>query len=200
MSIPPVPLQGSTIRLEPLSRDHLPGLLAVGLDPVLWRWTLNKINHPADLEAYVETALEEQRRGSSLPFATILQSTNHVIGSTRFGNISLPNKRVEIGWTWIARPWQRTAANTEAKLLMLTHAFEVVGCARVELKTNALNSQSRNAMLRLGCVEEGILRQHAIADDGTTRDTVYYSILRNEWPVIRDRLRGTLDRGNSRSA
>jgi RimJ/RimL family protein N-acetyltransferase len=194
MSIPPVTLQGQTVRLEPLTRDHLPGLLAVGLDPVLWRWTLNKITSPADLEGYVDTALEEQRRGSSLPFATILQATGQVIGSSRFGNISLPNKRVEIGWTWIGRPWQRTAVNTEAKLLMLTHAFEVVGCARVELKTNALNLQSRNAMLRLGCVEEGTLRQHAIADDGTTRDTVYYSILRAEWPAVRGRLESMLAR------
>lgn len=188
MPLNPVLLEGRHIRLEPLSLEHLPGLLAVGLDPVLWKWTLNKINTPADLEAYVETALEEQRTGSSLPFATVLQSTGQVIGSTRFGNISLPNKRVEIGWTWIARPWQRTAANTEAKLLMLAHAFETLGMARVELKTNVLNEQSRRAMLRIGCVEEGILRQHAIADDGTTRDTIYYSILAAEWPVVRERL------------
>ena len=195
MSLDPVLLQGRHVRLEPLSRNHLPGLLAVGLDPVLWKWTLNKVNGPADLERYVETALAEHQAGSSLPFATVLQSTGQVIGSTRFGNISLPNKRVEIGWTWIGRPWQRTAANTEAKLLMLTHAFEVAGVARVELKTNVLNTQSRNAMLRIGCVEEGILRQHAIADDGTTRDTIYYSILRNEWPAVRERLSALLVRG-----
>lgn len=192
MPLDPVVLAGRHVRLEPLSDDHLPGLLAVGLDPVLWKWTLNKVNGPADLERYVETALAEQRAGSSLPFATVLQSNNQVIGSTRFGNISLPNKRVEIGWTWIGRPWQRTPANTEAKLLMLTHAFEVAGMARVELKTNVLNSQSRNAMLRIGCVEEGILRQHAIADDGTTRDTIYYSVLRAEWPAVRDRLQAFL--------
>jgi RimJ/RimL family protein N-acetyltransferase len=194
MPTDPVVLQGQLVRLEPLSLDHLPGLLAIGLDPVLWRWTLNKVNTPADLERYVETALAEQRAGSSLPFATVLQSDGHVIGSTRFGNISLPNKRVEIGWTWIARPWQRTGANTEAKLLMLRHAFEVLGCARVELKTNVLNSQSRAAMLRIGCVEEGVLRQHAVADDGTTRDTIYYSILKAEWPGVRDRLDGLLRR------
>jgi RimJ/RimL family protein N-acetyltransferase len=194
MSLDPVLLQGRHVRLEPLSHNHLPGLLAVGLDPVLWKWTLNKVNGPADLEQYVETALAEQRAGSSLPFATVLQSNGQVIGSTRFGNISLPNKRVEIGWTWIGRPWQRTAANTEAKLLMLTHAFEVAGMARVELKTNVLNTQSRNAMLRIGCVEEGILRQHAIADDGTTRDTIYYSILRAEWPGVRERLQRMMDR------
>jgi RimJ/RimL family protein N-acetyltransferase len=194
MTLDPVLLQGRRVRLEPLSSDHLPGLLAIGLDPILWKWTLNKVNSPADLEKYVETALAEQRAGTSLPFATVLESTGGVIGSTRFGNISLPNRRVEIGWTWIGRPWQRTAANTEAKLLMLTHAFETLGIARVELKTNVLNSQSRNAMLRLGCVEEGILRQHAIADDGTTRDTVYYSILRAEWPGVKQRLAGWLQR------
>jgi N-acetyltransferase len=124
----------------------------------------------------------------------VLQSTGQVIGSTRFGNISLPNKRMEIGWTWVARPWQRSGANTEAKLLMLTHAFETLDCARVELKTNVLNTQSRTAMLRIGCVEEGVLRQHAIADDGTTRDTIYYSILRGEWPGVRERLEGLLRR------
>ncbi len=194
MSLDPITLQGRHIRLEPLSLDHLPGLLAVGLDPVLWRWTLNKVSTPADLEHYVETALAEQRAGSSLPFATVLQSTGQVIGSTRFGNISLPNKRMEIGWTWVARPWQRSGANTEAKLLMLTHAFETLDCARVELKTNVLNTQSRTAMLRIGCVEEGVLRQHAIADDGTTRDTIYYSILRGEWPGVRERLEGLLRR------
>jgi N-acetyltransferase len=194
MLLSPVLLEGHHIRLEPLSLDHLPGLLAVGLDPALWRWTLNKVNTPADLERYVDTALAEQRAGSSLPFATVLQATGQVIGSTRFGNISLPNKRVEIGWTWIARPWQRSGANTEAKLLMLAHAFDVLGCARVELKTNVLNRQSRDAMLRIGCVEEGVLRQHAIADDGTTRDTIYYSILRAEWPDVRERLEGLLRR------
>ncbi|HWA16860.1 MAG TPA: GNAT family protein [Gemmatimonadales bacterium] len=194
MPLNPVLLEGRHIRLEPLSPDHLPGLLAVGLDPVLWKWTLNKVNTPADLERYVETALAEQRAGTSLPFATVLQANGQVIGSTRFGNISLPNKRAEIGWTWIGRPWQRTGANTEAKLLMLTHAFETLGMARVELKTNVLNTQSRHAMLRIGCVEEGILRQHAIADDGTTRDTVYYSILRAEWPEVKKRLTGWIER------
>ncbi len=196
MPLLPVTLSGTTIRLEPLSLAHLPGLVAVGLDPSLWRWTLNKVHTPDDLRAYVETALREQTQGSSLPFATVLRSTGEIVGSTRFGNISLPNKRVEIGWTWVAPAWQRSAVNTEAKLLMLTHAFEAVGCARVELKTSALNTRSRNAMLRLGCVEEGILRQHAIADDGTTRDTVYYSILQAEWPPIKARLTDRLARGN----
>ena len=188
-------LNGSTIRLEPLTLAHLPGLVAIGLEPELWRWTLNKISDAEQMRAYVETALREQAHGSSLPFATIHQPTGQVIGSTRFGNISLENKRVEIGWTWIAPAWQRTAVNTEAKLLMLTYAFETGDCARVELKTNALNSKSRNAMLRLGCVEEGILRQHAIADDGTTRDTVYYSVLRAEWPTMKERLLARLAHG-----
>lgn len=195
MPFTPVTLHGAHVRLEPLRLEHLPGLVAIGLDPELWRWTLNKVRTPEHLRAYVETALEEEARGSSLPFATIEQAANQVIGSTRFGNISLENKRVEIGWTWVAVGWQRTAANTEAKLLMLTHAFETVGCARVELKTNALNSKSRNAMLRLGCIQEGILRQHTIAEDGTTRDTVYYSVLRAEWPTMKERLTSRLARG-----
>lgn len=195
MTFAPVLLEGSTVRLEPLTLAHLPGLVAVGLEPSLWRISLSVIKTPEQMRAYVESALADQERGMALPFATVLQSTGQVIGSTRFANIALKDRRVEIGWTWISPPWQRTAVNTEAKLLMMTHAFETVGCARVELKTNALNLQSRNAMRRLGCVEEGTLRQHAISDDGVPRDTVYYSILLSEWPPIKARLIARLARG-----
>lgn len=187
-------LQGRSVRLEPLAPEHLPGLIQVGLEPSLWRWTQNKIRSAEDMQRYVAQALDEARRGTAVPFATVWQATGQVIGSTRFGNIALEHRRVEIGWTWLAPAWQRTAANTEAKLLMLRHAFDAWHCQRVELKTNALNTVSRNAMLRLGATEEGTLRRHMIAEDGSTRDTVYFSILADEWPGVRSRLEARLAR------
>ena len=137
---------------------------------------------------YVETALGEAARKVSVPFATIEKSTNKVVGSTRFGNIDVKNRKAEIGWTWINSKWQRTAINTEAKLLMLTHAFEIWDCARVELKTDVLNEKSRNAILRLGAKEEGILRRHMITDAGRFRDTVYFSIIDSEWQTVKANL------------
>lgn len=190
--IEPIVLEGDTVRLEPLSPGHLDGLCEVGLDPDLWRWTTNVVDSRERMQRYVETALSEQARGVALPFATLERATGRVIGSTRFGNIDLSHRKVEIGWTWVARPWQRTAANTEAKLLMLAHAFDALGCLRVELKTDALNERSRRAIRRLGAVEEGTLRCHMITDSGRLRDTVYFSIVRPEWPVVRARLRGFL--------
>jgi RimJ/RimL family protein N-acetyltransferase len=141
------------------------------------------------MRAYVAEALDEQRRGLSLPFAIVDRASGRVIGSTRFANIDVPNRRLEIGWTWLAREFQRTRANTEAKLLLLTHAFDALGAIRVELKTDALNAQSRNAILRLGAVQEGIFRKHKIIPhQGRVRDTVYFSILDTEWPAVKDRL------------
>jgi RimJ/RimL family protein N-acetyltransferase len=175
-------LDGRHVRLEPLTLEHLGGLAAVGLDPELWRLTTTRISDLADLERYVAVALAEQRAGTSLPFATVWRRTGEVIGSTRFANAVPSHRRVEIGWTWLGRQWQRTGANTEAKYLMLCHAFEVWGCLRVELKTSALNQRSRTAILRLGATEEGVLRCHMINDDGSRRDSVYYSIIADEWP------------------
>jgi RimJ/RimL family protein N-acetyltransferase len=175
-------LDGRHVRLEPLTLEHLGGLAAVGLDPELWRLTTTRISDLADLERYVAVALAEQRAGTSLPFATVWRRTGEVIGSTRFANAVPSHRRVEIGWTWLGRQWQRTGANTEAKYLMLCHAFEVWGCLRVELKTSVLNQRSRTAILRLGATEEGVLRCHMINDDGSRRDSVYYSIIADEWP------------------
>lgn len=185
-------LQGVHVRLEPLSLEHLDALCAVGLDPELWRWTLSTVGSPEAMRAYVEAALAEQRAGTALPFATVESSSGRVVGSTRFGSFEPSHRRVEIGWTWIARPWQRTAINTEVKLLMLAHAFERVGCNRVELKTDALNERSRAAIRRLGAQEEGILRRHMVTATGRVRDTVYHSILSDEWPEVRARLRSRL--------
>ena len=188
----PITLAGIHVRLEPLSRQHLPGLLEIGLDPSLWALTVSKVRSAQDLERYVTRALEEQASGTALPFATVWGATGRVIGSTRFGNIALEHRRLEIGWTWLTPAFQRTPANTEAKLLMLSHAFDTLGMRRVEFKTSALNQRSRAALLRIGAVEEGTLRQHTMNEDGTIRDTVYFSILSTEWPEVRGQLQGRL--------
>jgi len=185
VNLQPVTLEGDVTRLEPLSSAHFAPLCEIGLDPEIWRWMINDVRSPEDLRRYLERALQEQREGKSLPFATVERASGKVVGSTRFGNIDPPNRRVEIGWTWIARTWQRTAINTEAKYLMLRYAFEIWGCARVELKTNAMNYRSRAAILRIGAKEEGTLRKHQISERGVSRDTVYFSILDTEWPRVK---------------
>ncbi len=188
MLLNPVTLEGVHVRLEPLAPTHLPGLIEVGLAPELWALTVDRIAAAADLTRYVQRALAEAAAGSALPFATVWRATGRVIGSTRFGNYVAAHKRAEIGWTWLAPDWQRTAANTEAKLLMLAHAFEAAGLRRVEFKTSTLNLKSRAALTRLGAVEEGVFRQHMINEDGSNRDSIYFSILDREWPWIRARL------------
>jgi RimJ/RimL family protein N-acetyltransferase len=189
MNVEPVVLEGKRVRMEPLALPlHWDGLLAIALEPDLWRWTLNVVETPQDLRQYLDEALDEQVQGRSLPFATIDVATGKVVGCTRFGNIERRHRKVEIGWTWVGKPYQRSHLNTEAKYLMMRHAFEVWGCLRVELKTNVLNEASRNAMKRIGCTEEGILRRHMISVRGGPRDTVYYSVIDEEWPAVKSRL------------
>src|SRR5713101_6284898 len=149
MNIEPATLDGQYVRLEPLSPAHHAALAAVGLDEEVWRWIPTQVRTPEDMATYIETALEEQERGVSLPFAIVEKSGGHAIGSTRYGNIDRTHRRVEIGWTWIAPPWQRTPVNTEAKYMLLRHAFESLGCIRVEFKTDSLNARSRAALLRI---------------------------------------------------
>jgi RimJ/RimL family protein N-acetyltransferase len=194
MKVEPVVLSGGVIRLEPLREHHVEALWIVGSDPDLWRLTSARIYSLADMRAYVNDALRDEEVGRALPFATVEIASGRVIGTTRFGSIAPEHRRVEIGWTFLAKPWQRTAANTEAKYLMLRHAFEVWDCIRVELKTSALNDQSRNAMLRIGAKEEGILRSHMINGDGSIRDTVYYSVIASEWPEVKTNLEKRLPR------
>lgn len=185
-------LVGRHVRIEPLTLEHLEGLCAVGLDPELWRWVPTQVRSREDMAAYVRKALADQQLGVSLPFATIFVATGQVIGSTRYLNMDLANRRVEIGATWIGKPWQRTAVNTEAKYLMLGYAFETLHCLRVEIKTDALNARSRAAILRLGAREEGTLRRHVVTDTGRVRDTVYYSVLDDEWPAVKVALQAKL--------
>jgi N-acetyltransferase len=188
MDLTPAILQGRHVRLEPLGMHHHEGLCAVGLFTELWRWIPFQVLTPERMRAYIESALKDQERGVSMPFATLDALTGAVIGSTRFMNIDAPNLRVEIGSTWLTPARQRSAANTEAKYLMLCHAFDKLNCNRVELKTDALNEKSRAAILRIGAKQEGIFRSHVVCHDGRIRDSVYFSIIRPEWPEVRARL------------
>jgi N-acetyltransferase len=188
INIGPVTLEGHAVRLEPLAHAHHSGLCEVGLESELWKWIPFSVSTRAEMAAYIEKALDEQARGASVPFATIERASQRVIGSTRYMNIEREHCRVEIGSTWIGGAWQRTAINTEAKYLMLRHAFETLGCMRVELKTDSLNEKSRAAILRIGAKEEGIFRNHMVMSTGRIRHSVYYSIVEAEWPGVRARL------------
>jgi N-acetyltransferase len=190
----PVTLSGRWVRLEPLVHAHVDALADVGLDPAIWRWGIAPVATRDDMRDYIETALVWQRQGTALPFATIAATNDRVIGSTRFANADEANRRVEIGWTWIAPAWQRTPLNTEAKYLMLRHAFDTLDCNRVELKTDALNETSRHAILRIGAREEGTFRSHMVVADGRIRDTVYFSVIREDWPDVKARLEARLAR------
>ena len=193
MIVGPVTLEGRHVRLEPLAMAHLAGLAEIGLDEELWRWIPVPVRTREDLAAYIETALSEQERRVSLPFALVEKTTGRAIGSTRYGSIDRTHHRVEIGWTWVGREWQRTAVNTEAKYLLLRHAFETLGCIRVELKTDSLNEKSRAAILRIGAKEEGIFRNHMITASGRIRHSVYFSIVDSEWPAVKARLESKLN-------
>lgn len=192
----PVTLEGAVVRLEPIRREHEWLFWEVAKNDLeeIFRWIPYPMRTAEDFGKLVDNALAEQDRGESVVFATVERSSGRVVGSTRFLNIDRANRRVEIGSTWIASAWQRTAVNTEAKYLMLRHAFEVWGCIRVELKTDALNQKSRNAILRIGAKEEGTLRRHLVTWTGRVRDTVYFSILDSEWPQVKQRLTAMANR------
>lgn len=192
----PVTLEGSVVRLEPIRREHAELFWDVAKDNLeeLFRWIPYTMKSPEDFQQLIDKAFTEQQRGESVVFATVERNSGRAIGSTRFMNIDRANRRVEIGSTWIAPAWQRTAVNTEAKFLMLQHAFEAWGCFRVELKTDALNEKSRNAILRIGAKEEGTLRRHVLTWTGRVRDSVYFSILDSEWPAVKNTLEEKLQR------
>ncbi len=195
MDIQPVVLEGRHVRLEPLDLDrHWDGLRAIGLAQALWRFTAAKVRDEAELKCYFEKGLADQERGTALVFVTVQRATGRVAGSTRLANIVREHKRVEIGWTWLGLEFQRTALNTEAKYLMMRHAFETWGMMRVEYKTSSTNLKSQNAMRRLGLVEEGILRKWMYNEDGTTRDTMWFSCIDDEWPAMKARLEGLMAR------
>jgi RimJ/RimL family protein N-acetyltransferase len=193
MRVAPVTLAGEHVRLEPLSIHHAGPLARVGLDPELWRLQPAPIETEEDMRRYVASALDDEQRGVSLPFAILDWTTRQVIGSTRYMEITPQHRRLEIGATWFTPSFQRTGANTETKLLMLTHAFETMGAIRVVFKTEVLNQKSRAALQRIGAVEEGTFRQHLIADSGRRRDMVYFAIIEDEWLDVKARLVNMLE-------
>jgi N-acetyltransferase len=199
MKLEPVTLEGRHVRLVPMAPEHVPALWEAANEPEIWRLTVSQVHNEVDMRRYVDDALRQQAEGTALPFVTTEAATGRVIGSTRLANADLAHRRVEIGWTWIAAPWQRTAVNTEAKYLMLRHAFEALGMLRVEFKTDALNERSRRAILRIGAREEGILRKHQITEGGRNRDSVYFSVIDDEWPAVRARLEQMLARPDAQA-
>lgn len=196
LKIAPVTLTGRFVRLQPLTREHVDALDQIAYAPSIWTWMPKSLTNRAELEGWVNEALAAQQSGTALPFATVLRSNDLVVGSTRYLNISARDGRMEIGGTWIAPEHQRSAVNTEAKLLMLTHAFETLGATRVEFKTHAKNEKSRRAIERIGGVFEGLHRKHMLHQDGSRRDSAWYSILDDEWPSVKVRLESMV-KGNS---
>ncbi len=188
MEVRPIELEGERIRLAPLSMDHLDELCDAGLHDELWRVTTSVIRNREDMRKYIAEALNGQSAGTAVPFVIIEKSTSRVVGSTRYGNIERTHRRLEIGWTWITPHWQRTYVNTEAKYLLLRHAFETLGCIRVEFKTDSLNEQSRKALAGIGATEEGTMRNHMIVAGGRKRHSVYFSVIDSEWPAVKRRL------------
>ncbi|MGI9086954.1 MAG: GNAT family N-acetyltransferase [Chthoniobacterales bacterium] len=181
---PPI-LNGRIVRLEPLQSAHHDQLIAATSDGELWRLPYTIVPSAETMSAYIETTLERQSQGREMPFVIIDRTRDHVIGSTRFTNIDIANRKREIGYTWLAKSFQRTAANTEMKFLLLQHAFETLGCVRVEFVTDVLNERSRAALARIDAKPEGILRNHMIMPDGRLRDSACFSIIAQEWPAVR---------------
>jgi RimJ/RimL family protein N-acetyltransferase len=171
--VAPVTLEGSIVRLEPLSLGHLDGLAEVAFDPTIWQWTLARPTDVAGLRAWVEAALAHRADGSEMPFATMDVASGRPIGSSRFMSIVPEHRRLEIGWTWVAPAWQRKGAN---------HAFEELGANRVEFKTDSLNEKANPALLSIGATFEGTFRNHMIMPGGRLRHSNYYSVTREEWP------------------
>ena len=192
MKIESITLEGKFVRLEPLSLDHKDGLCKAIYDGELWKLYVTLVPHPDNINDFITNAQKANESGDGLTFATIDKKTKQIAGSTRFMKANLPYKRVEIGYTFLGESWQKTRINTEAKLLMLTHAFESLGLNRVEFLTDYLNNTSRQAILRLGAKEEGILRNHMVMPGGRVRDSVLYSIIENEWPGIKQHLSNKL--------
>ncbi|TGK01183.1 N-acetyltransferase [Leptospira langatensis] len=185
----PITLSGDLVQLVPLRLEHTEALAEAVRDGELWKLWFTNISPPQEMQGWIEKALEEQKLGLSLPFAVLRKSDEKILGSTRFMNIEKEARRVEIGSTWYSKSVQKTLINTECKLLLLRHAFEVLDCIAVEFRTHFFNTQSRRAIERLGAKMDGILRNHRISKNGTLRDTAVYSIINSEWPTVRSHLK-----------
>jgi RimJ/RimL family protein N-acetyltransferase len=192
--VEPVTLSDGQLRLEPLSRDHLDGLLAAAADGELWHLRVTSVPEPEQTLAYIETALAQQAAGNRLPFAVIDVASGRVLGSSSYHDIVPAVSRLEIGYTWYAKSTQRTRVNTAAKLMLMSHAFDSLGAQLVGWRTDNFNHASQRAIERLGAHRDGVLRHHALRRDGTVRDTVMYSLTAGEWPEVRAQLRWQLER------
>jgi len=192
--IEPVVLEGDHVRLEPMTIEHLPGLVEIGLALPIWTWMPFVVRTADDLRGLVESALRARDAGAEFPFVTVQRASGQPVGSTRYLAIALEHARLEIGWTWLAPAWQRSVVNTEVKLLMLEHAFEALGCRRVEFKTDAQNETSRRALLGIGATFEGVFRKHMLVRGGERRDSAWYSITDDEWPDVKAHLQARLAR------
>jgi len=193
--ISPITLEGSLVRLEPLSLSHSEGLAQAGSEPALWRYMLyGNLSLPGAMEAWIQDILQRQAAGTDLPFAVLHKPSGRIAGATRYLDIRPQDRGLEIGGTWYAPEFQRIGVNTGCKYLLLRHAFETLGCIRVQFKTDARNEQSIRAIERIGAKREGILRNHMLLPDGHKRDSVYFSIIDSEWPKIREQLESMLAR------
>jgi RimJ/RimL family protein N-acetyltransferase len=188
LKIHPITLEGKNVILRPPSAGDLTGLSDAAKDGEIWNNPFAFFPHPNEISKYLQELLDNNFDNASLPFITVHKPSNTIVGSTRYLNIDKSNYRLEIGHTWISKSWRRTSINTEAKFLMLEYAFDRLGCIAVEIRTDVLNTISRNAIQRLGAKEDGILRHHKIMKDGRIRDTVCYSIIQSEWPEIKKNL------------
>lgn len=193
--IVPVTLRGPHATLEPMGREHEAGLAEAARDGELWNLWYTAVPRPEDTSAYIDRALQHREAGSALPFVVRDARSGAIIGSTRYCNADADNRRLEIGYTWYARSHQRTAVNTQCKLLLLTHAFEQLEAIAVEFRTHWHNQTSRRAIARLGAKQDGVLRNHQRSPNGTYRDTVVFSIINAEWPAVRQALTFRLQQG-----
>jgi RimJ/RimL family protein N-acetyltransferase len=192
MEVKPVTLTGQVVRLEPLSETHIAGLAAIGLNDDIWRWMpYGFLRSKDDIRNWVRDLLN---RTTDVPFAVIHLASGRVAGATRYMDIHPKDYALEVGGTWYGVEFQRTAVNTEAKYLLLRHAFEDLKCVRIQIKTDLRNERSQKAIERIGAVREGVLRNNMIMPDGYYRSSVYYSILNNEWPAVKARLEGMMNK------
>lgn len=195
MEIKPVVLTGKHVRLEPMTEEHTPGMAEIGVGQPFWHFMVyGNINSVEDMHRWVLDLLSRAQKGTDLPFVAIHLESGRVAGATRYLNIMPQDRGLEIGGTWYGPEFQRTPVNTECKYLLLCHAFETLGCIRVQLKTDLRNERSQKAIERIGAVKEGILRNHMILPDGHIRHSVFYSILDTEWPEVKKRLEEMIDR------
>jgi RimJ/RimL family protein N-acetyltransferase len=192
--VEPVTLKGRHATIEPLAREHEEGLRRAATDGELWRLWYTSVAVPEKMGEYVATALAMRERDGAMPFVVRATATGEIVGCTRYFHVDAANRRLEIGYTWYAKRVQRTALNTECKLLLLGHAFERLKCIAVEFRTHWFNHASREAILRLGAKQDGVLRNHQISPDGSYRDTVVFSIIESEWPAVKHHLQFQLER------